>query len=52
MRTAANSSILRSVSPVHLAYMRNMGTLSSMSVSILCEGRLWGLISGHHSKPR
>jgi light-regulated signal transduction histidine kinase (bacteriophytochrome) len=41
-------SILRSVSPVHLEYMRNMGTMSSMSVSILCEGKLWGLISGHH----
>jgi light-regulated signal transduction histidine kinase (bacteriophytochrome) len=45
-------SILRSVSPVHLEYMRNMGTMSSMSVSIVCEGRLWGLISGHHAGPR
>ena len=44
-------SLLRSVSPVHLEYMRNMGTLSSMSISIVCEGRLWGLISGHHSTP-
>lgn len=42
-------SALRSVSPVHLEYMRNMGTLASMSVSILCDGRLWGLISCHHS---
>ena len=45
-------SILRSVSPVHRDYMRNMGTISSMSVSIVSEGRLWGLISGHHSAPR
>jgi light-regulated signal transduction histidine kinase (bacteriophytochrome) len=45
-------SILRSVSPVHLEYMRNMGTASSMSVSIICEGKLWGLISGHHREPR
>jgi PAS domain S-box-containing protein len=45
-------SILRSVSPVHLEYMRNMGTMSSMSVSIVCEGKLWGLISGHHGEPR
>jgi light-regulated signal transduction histidine kinase (bacteriophytochrome) len=43
---------LRSVSPVHLEYMRNMGTGSSMSVSILVEGRLWGLISGHSREPR
>jgi light-regulated signal transduction histidine kinase (bacteriophytochrome) len=45
-------SILRSVSPVHLEYMRNMGTLSSMSISILCDGKLWGLVSGHHAEPR
>ena len=45
-------SSLRSVSPIHLEYMRNMGTLSSMSVSVITEGRLWGLISGHHAEPR
>ena len=44
-------SLLRSVSPIHLEYMRNMGTLSSMSISIVCDGKLWGLISGHHAKP-
>jgi len=42
---------LRSVSPVHLQYMRNMGTLSSMSISILVEDALWGLISCHHHAP-
>ena len=47
-----SASVLRSVSPVHLEYMRNMGTISSMSVSILVEGRLWGLISCHHATPR
>ncbi len=45
-------SLLRSVSPTHLEYMRNMGTMSSMSVSLVTEGRLWGLISGHHAEPR
>jgi light-regulated signal transduction histidine kinase (bacteriophytochrome) len=43
---------LRSVSPVHLEYMRNMGTLASMSVSIVSRGRLWGLISCHDHAPR
>jgi len=51
-RLDMSSCILRSVSPVHLEYMRNMGTMSSMSVSIICEGKLWGLISGHHAEPR
>jgi light-regulated signal transduction histidine kinase (bacteriophytochrome) len=45
-------SMLRSVSPVHLEYMRNMGTLASMSVSIIVEGELWGLISCHNAQPR
>ena len=38
---------LRSVSPVHLEYMRNMGTRASMSVSIVVRGELWGLVSCH-----
>jgi light-regulated signal transduction histidine kinase (bacteriophytochrome) len=42
---------LRSVSPVHVEYMRNMGTLASMSVSLVVQGRLWGLISCHNHDP-
>ena len=45
-------SVLRSVSPVHLEYMRNMGTLASMSISILRDGELWGLISCHNKEPK
>jgi chemotaxis family two-component system sensor kinase Cph1 len=47
-----SESILRSVSPVHLEYMRNMATPASMSISILRDGELWGLISCHNSEPR
>lgn len=43
---------LRSVSPVHLEYMRNMRTLASMSVSIVVRNRLWGLISAHDHDAR
>ncbi|MCK8779361.1 ATP-binding protein [Rhizobium sp. NTR19] len=42
---------LRSVSPVHLEYMRNMGTAASMSVSIMVNGTLWGLVSCHSANP-
>lgn len=45
-------SVLRSVSPIHRDYMRNMCTISSMSISIVSQGKLWGLISAHHSEPR
>ncbi|WP_104525058.1 SpoIIE family protein phosphatase [Blastococcus atacamensis] len=43
-----SGSMLRSVSPVHLEYLANMGVVSSMSVSLLDRGKLWGLISCHH----
>ncbi len=42
---------LRSVSPLHLEYMRNMGTAASMSVSILVDNRLWGLVACHCRDP-
>jgi light-regulated signal transduction histidine kinase (bacteriophytochrome) len=43
---------LRSVSPVHLQYLRNMGVTASASVSVVKDGRLWGLIACHHETPR
>ncbi|MDI6025675.1 HWE histidine kinase domain-containing protein [Corticibacterium sp. UT-5YL-CI-8] len=43
---------LRSVSPIHCEYLRNMGVAASMSISIIVEGRLWGLIACHHYAPR
>ncbi|WBU30860.1 GAF domain-containing protein [Rhodopseudomonas palustris] len=43
---------LRSVSPVHLEYLRNMGVSASMSLSIIIDGTLWGLIACHHYEPR
>ena len=44
--------ILRSVSPIHRQYMRNMGTACSMSMSIIIDGKLWGLVSCHHHSAR
>ena len=43
---------LRSVSPIHCEYLRNMGVAASMSVSVIVAGRLWGLIACHHYSPR
>ncbi|WP_306393967.1 ATP-binding protein [Telluria beijingensis] len=45
-------SVLRSVSPVHVEYLKNMGVCASMSVSIVINGRLWGLIACHHMAPK
>ena len=44
--------VLRSVSPIHLEYLRNMGVAASMSISLVRDGRLWGLIACHHYSPR
>jgi two-component system, chemotaxis family, sensor kinase Cph1 len=43
---------LRSVSPLHTEYLENMGVRASMSISLLCDRQLWGLIACHHSSPR
>ena len=42
------AAVLRSVSPVHLEYLANMGVVASMSVSLIDGDRLWGLVACHH----
>lgn len=46
-----SGAALRSVSPIHCQYMKNMGVLSSMSISLMDGDRLWGLISCGHRQP-
>ncbi|RKE83929.1 HWE histidine kinase domain-containing protein [Rhizobium sp. AG855] len=43
---------LRSVSPIHCEYLRNMGVAASMSISIIVDDKLWGLIACHHYAPK
>lgn len=45
-------STLRSVSPVHIEYLTNMGVDASLSISIVVGGKLWGLFACHHYAPR
>lgn len=47
-----SASSLRSVSQVHLRYLKNMGVRASASVSLLVGGKLWGLIACHHSEAK
>jgi two-component system, chemotaxis family, sensor kinase Cph1 len=44
--------VLRAMSPVHVEYLRNMGVAASMSISIVKDDRLWGLIACHHGAPK
>jgi len=43
---------LRSVSPIHLEYLRNMGVGASLSASIVCQNKLWGMLVLHHYSAR
>ena len=47
-----SGSALRTVSSYHLEYLRNIGVRGSMSVSLIKDGRLWGLIACHSGVPR
>ncbi|WP_372623155.1 HWE histidine kinase domain-containing protein [Falsiroseomonas sp.] len=44
--------LLRSVSPLHLEYLANMGVRATMTLSVIRSGELWGLIACHHATPR
>ena len=41
-------SVLRSVSRIHIEYLQNMGVGASLSISIIVDGKLWGLFACHH----
>ncbi|WP_211247609.1 ATP-binding protein [Cryptosporangium arvum] len=47
-----SGSVLRTVSGYHLDYLRNIEVAASMSVSLIDDGRLWGLLACHDSRPR
>ena len=43
---------LRSMSPIHLQYLKNMGVGATLVVSLMVGGKLWGLVACHHYEPR
>lgn len=44
--------IARSVSPIHIQYLKNMGVGATLTISILIDQQLWGLVSCHHNGPK
>ena len=44
--------MLRGMSLVHLSYLRNMGVRATLTLSIVCDGKLWGLVACHHHQPK
>ncbi|BCL36101.1 response regulator [Nostoc sp. MS1] len=47
-----SDAVLRSVSPLHIEYLQNMGVAATVCVSLINENRLWGLIACHHYTPK
>ncbi len=45
-------SAVRSLSPIHIEYLRNIGVRASMVISLLQQGRLWGMVTCHHLGPK
>jgi chemotaxis family two-component system sensor kinase Cph1 len=43
---------LRSVSPIHIQYLKNMDIGASASISIVKDNGLWGMIACHNNTPR
>ncbi|MEG4942155.1 ATP-binding protein [Microcoleus sp. F4-D5] len=50
--TDLSFSVLRSVSPIHIEYLQNMGVAASMSISLIKDKKLWGLIACHNYTPK
>jgi diguanylate cyclase (GGDEF)-like protein/PAS domain S-box-containing protein len=51
-RLDLSHSLLRQPSSMHLKYLENMGVRATMTISLLKDGELWGMVSCHHSQPR
>ena len=45
-------SWLRSMSPMHLQYLKNMGVTGTLVASLVRKDQLWGLIACHHYSPK
>lgn len=45
-------SKLRAVAPVHIEYLNNMGVGASLSISLITNNQLWGLVACHHYSTR
>ncbi|MEP6515688.1 PAS domain S-box protein [Microcoleus vaginatus] len=42
------ASLLRTVSPCHVQYLQNMNVAASMTLTLIKDKKLWGLIACHH----
>ena len=43
---------LRAAAPIHVEYLQNMNVAASLTLSLMCDGELWGLIACHQTSPK
>ena len=43
---------LRSMSPIHIQYLKNMGVAATLVISLVVGDKLWGLVACHHYSSR
>jgi len=47
-----SNTLLRSVSPIHVQYLHNIGVGATLTISLMLDNNLWGLIACHHYSPK
>lgn len=47
-----SASAVRGHSRLHTEYLSNMGVGATMTASLVCDGKLWGMIACHHRTPQ
>ena len=45
-------ALFRGCIPVHVLYLKNMGVSATLSLPLVVDGELWGLLAFHHMAPR
>ncbi|MTJ13542.1 GAF domain-containing protein [Anabaena sp. UHCC 0187] len=50
--TDLTNSMLRSAAPCHIQYLHNMGVGASLTISLIKDQKLWGLIACHHQSQK
>jgi light-regulated signal transduction histidine kinase (bacteriophytochrome) len=43
-----SNSVLRAMSAMHVKYLKNMGVKASLSIGLIANKKLWGLMAFHH----
>ena len=52
MKLNLSQCSLRSAAPIHIEFLKNMGSISTLSIPIVIQKKLWGIVALHHKEPK